>query len=90
MKLTKKAFEAWLKSFPPDEVVGTVCEVRSCPLAKWLGNPVLSSRWNIADKHWETMPRWARLFRFAVDSNANAPNVSVTAKQALEILRGIK
>jgi len=87
MKLTKKAFEAWLKEKPSSGSVGFTCAADQCPLAHFTGK---KADYGLIGN--QPMPKWAKNFVDTVDELAPDRTIQqlVTAQQALEILRGIK
>lgn len=95
MRLTKKAFAAWLAAQEPEAVVGRAGRTGSCPLAefaRYLGAPqpkVNSDHWIPGNSgRYRPLPGWARDFVAELDEEYGDGEQAVTARDALAGLGG--
>lgn len=95
MELNREAFEAWLRGFRPDEMVGERAMACACPIARYLdpkdtGEAQVSRlAYLSADDHnARTMPDWAAAFVAAVDDDVHVSD-TVDAAECLAVLAQI-
>lgn len=96
---TRRQFEKWLQSHPPDEVAGVPCKGDRCPIAEYL---VSRGAWDVSvdSETWSAwigpgiavwdrpMPRWAQDFIHGVDTFNPSPwrQNPITYGDCIEIL----
>lgn len=97
--LDRRAFDAWLRSKGPDEVVGERGMRRYCPMAAYLRRPwwrldvrvenLATATWHVLGVRARrvSLPLWASRFIDAIDRGQSFE--SVTASECLAILAGI-
>lgn len=97
-QLRKHAFEGWLKTFGPRQIVGSRAVCRDCPIARYVTARtgaearVYPHGWSYARSQDKTTPDWARAFIAQVDKVVNrgeAGRKFITARSALKILDSI-
>lgn len=87
MRLTRKAFKAWLASLGPRRIAGYAGVPCNCPVSRFLGEgvEVLYASHKLPGKEHRDNPVWATTFIEKVDEDREGGQ-RVTAATALRIL----
>lgn len=97
-RLTRKAFRAWLKAKPADEIVGVAKSPGACPLACYLSDSPTDpwvAVWPSTfpgdgyverDSGTSKLPPWANEFAIAVDRYDGSHLYRMSASEALGLL----